>query len=1420
MKKRLLAILLTLAMMVGLLPVATFAVSGEVQTATIGNMNFTVQWAEKKNQASGYKHDLNVSVYLDNQPVGNHKFNGYVSGIGSVLGHAQIGWTLTDGFNYRVAKVTTDKIRLDGSTKTQSNGTAVLNEKDNIYYLSYSTGTTGDIKIYLTTRGSKQAQKDAEGDNVISAVTKSGSNNVFVYKVFEDRTDVNFEYRVPMIGTSETRKAARAAAELNLYKMPQNGSKNDAQWLGTAYALNMNNTYDTDDADMSITYGSDQYWFMVESKDVGGSWTVDNTAKGADNAMRFGSNAPISANKDALPEYNIYAFPLAIDLTPAGSGNYDLCTVKQKNVATDPNNDPNDPYWPKTQSTKGTKDHGIQARWVEVYLDDILVEKSAVKGNASEIYFPERDDGIKTTDIVVTPKDTTKYAYKGVSIVYGQNNDPDVYRIDFTSLTGNEYRITYNANGGNQNTAPADDVYTIGGQYSLSNTKPTHDPINNVNVVFLGWTDTQDTQVYTKDDLDPTGTTVTSVNLTNIGTKTVYALWGLDTNGNGTADCKETTYNLYYNANGGNSGIGQVPNDTDVYVTDNTVTLATTPVPTHAQDGGKDVVFLGWSENQFGVLTAANWNTFDKDKDIVTDVTFGSSDITVYAVWGVDSNGDGTPDVYDRYRLIYDANTTDAVQNLPVDTGYYQSGVQATLTTNPAPVWKNGVVFVGWTETQVANVLTKNDTAPQTVTGVTFDDDNITVYAAWGEDTNNNGIADVTEPQYTLTYDANGASKIDKGLPKDKTGNLTKDTVKLNMTKTVSGIYNGQNVYFVGWSADPQPVMSKGDTYQDKLITQVTFKKKDIKVYAVWGYDTNGNQIADVTETTYTLTYKANGGSGAPKDNNQYLEKEIATLDTVNVPIRAADHGKNVVFAGWTEKKQKTIFEAGDTAPTYLTQVTFADKDINVFAAWGYDINKNGIADVNETQYTLRYDPNGGSRAPADEKHLPKEAVTLSSKTPVHQDAGDISVLFVGWSETKVADILSAGDQKPDLVTDITMPDANDKTVYAVWSYDTNKNGVADIDETGKMLTYDANGGTGAPTDTNKYAPGTEVTLSKTVPTHGQDDGKDVVFIGWTTDKNSQIFKVTDTAPNTVEKVTFQSKPITVYAAWGYDTNGNGKADVTETKYDLNYIHNGGIVGTMPDNLPDQFVSKNQATLSSVKPLHLDENGVPVYFIGWSLEYLPILSAGDSYKDKLVTGVEFTDHDISVFAVWGYDTNGDKIPDATQEAHKLNFDLSGGYKGPESGKYYLTGTVIDLTAVKQPTHDDVKEVPVVFIGWSETAPSGIYTKDDSTPSTVKEITMGNADITLYAVWGYDTNNNGKADVLEVGHYLKYFGNGASGNVPADNNLHMPGDVVKVKTKVPTHADDADGNAILFLGWSEDKVAVIDRNGTVPTLVGK
>lgn len=113
---------------------------------------------------------------------------------------------------------------------------------------------------------------------------------------------------------------------------------------------------------------------------------------------------------------------------------------------------------------------------------------------------------------------------------------------------------------------------------------------------------------------------------------------------------KAKTYSLTYNANG-----GTFKNDQSTFVVDNLASgteyslgLETNyQKPTHAQENlnGEtvDVAFIGWTlSNNNGFIYSANAPNLPQLED---KVTIQSPGVTVYAVWGYDKDGDGTADV-------------------------------------------------------------------------------------------------------------------------------------------------------------------------------------------------------------------------------------------------------------------------------------------------------------------------------------------------------------------------------------------------------------------------------------------------------------------------------------------------------------------------------------------------------------------------------------------------------------------------------------------------------------------------------------------------------------------------------------------------------------------------------------------------------
>lgn len=86
------------------------------------------------------------------------------------------------------------------------------------------------------------------------------------------------------------------------------------------------------------------------------------------------------------------------------------------------------------------------------------------------------------------------------------------------------------------------------------------------------------------------------------------------------------------------------------------------------------------------------------------------------------------------------------------------------------------------------------------------------------------------------------------------------------------------------------------------------------------------------------------------------------------------------------------------------------------------------------------------------------------------------------------------------------------------------------------LLTYDANGGTGAPAN-EQVEKGKTATLNNTIkPTHVPEGDKEVEFQGWSADPTDIIFESADAVPEgtIIKEIAVGNDPVTVYAVWVY----------------------------------------------------------------------------------------------------------------------------------------------------------------------------------------------------------------------------------------------------------------------------------------------
>ena len=275
---------------------------------------------------------------------------------------------------------------------------------------------------------------------------------------------------------------------------------------------------------------------------------------------------------------------------------------------------------------------------------------------------------------------------------------------------------------------------------------------------------------------------------------------------------------------------------------------------------------------------------------------------------------------------------------------------------------RTGYVFKGW-----------NPAVAATVTG------NATYVARWGEDKNNNGIADDEETKYTVRY----TDGVNDGV-------IFADQVYGNLlsgvdTPAFKGTPKREGYVFKDWNP----------SVAEKVTGDVTY-------VATWGKDKNNNGIDDNEETKYTVTY-TDGVDGEEVFADQVygnLLSGVATPAFEGTPTR-----EEYVFKGWE--------------PAVAEKVT---GDATYAATWGEDKNNNGIDDNEETKYTVTYtDGVDGEEVFADQVYgnlLSGVATPAFEGTPTRE-----GYVFKGW--------------KPAVAEKVT----GDVTYVAVWEKAKDNNG-------------------------------------------------------------------------------------------------------------------------------------------------------------------------------------------------------------------------------------------------------------------------------------------------------------------------------------------------------------------------------------------
>ena len=633
--------------------------------------------------------------------------------------------------------------------------------------------------------------------------------------------------------------------------------------------------------------------------------------------------------------------------------------------------------------------------------------------------------------------------------------------VDSAIFAGSTCTLSYDANGGAGAPAPQPGL-AVGASATISTTRPTRP-----NYTFLGWALSASAS---EAQYQPGGTIVMT------GDITLYAVW---TQG------VIVTHTLSYNANNGIGAPPALPN-----IPHNTYATISMTIPTRVNHA-----FLGWALTS--AATAAQYQPGDP--------IFMDSNKTLYAVWSgltptlegvdgriltTDKSGDLVNWVeiarYGKYSLI----VRSSYLNVYAGSGHYGDyawqyidfGSSNAYSTSSLRVrinaWFNGIASVTG-DNLPANARLRGFTMQNNAAGLPGTASTEAALTNGFSLPSNTYIPMGNDVSFALSYSeaANFCSithQVRGRIPEAQESN---NIAKLNYAK----ITIPQQYLYTAWlrsagdNANTASALStvlgaeQGRAFQC-FVSANASAEKGLVYPALWV------DSAVFDNDPVTLSYNANGGSGAPAPHSVPGNSYAIISDTE--PIRAG-----YAFLGWSLSNSASVpqYQPGDTI--------FMDSDKTLFAVW-------------IRTYTLYYNANGGSGAPPNQADIPENtAVTISATEPQRADYD-----FLGWATASNATV---PEYQPGGQFNIGV---GDKTLYAVWERQT------------YTLSYNANGGSGAPLD-QEVPVNTAANISSIIPVFPGHD-----FRGWALTASAT------TAQYQPGGTIFMDSDIQLYAVWAPNT--------------------------------------------------------------------------------------------------------------------------------------------------------------------------------------------------------------------------------------------------------------------------------------------
>ncbi len=488
---------------------------------------------------------------------------------------------------------------------------------------------------------------------------------------------------------------------------------------------------------------------------------------------------------------------------------------------------------------------------------------------------------------------------------------------------------------------------------------------------------------------------------------------------------------------------------------------------------------------------------------------------------------------------------------------------------------------------------------------------------------------------------------------------------------------------------------------------------------AVFGFVKDEVTVIDGTDNGYTMGVYATSVDVISEESEENKITNITSSNsalepnTWGISVNSPENQNSEVWNAMPKNQDDALIlksidsrtEAYDTTDVYYGAYVGADLPDGVYS--GVTVNYFAVANVVIPDvFTLSFNSNNGSGALRAQECTVTESAESCSVTVPSTMPTRSGHTFKGWADTSTA-------TTPKYQPGGTVELRANKTIYAVWSQNT----------VTRTLSFDANGGTGAPSAQSCVAKGTVTTCSivitSTVPSRSG-----YTFLGWgdAADATTSEYEAGETIVLNSDK--------TIYAVW--------KKEQTVSTFKLSFNANGG-TGAPSAQSCTTTASSCSVTVPSTKPTRTNYT-----FKGWATT-----TSASAAKYNPGDSVALSKN-TTIYAVW-------------KNNYTIKFNGNGSTSGSMSNLAMVYGTAKNLTA------NTFVKTGYTFSGWNTKA-DGSGTAYANKQSVNNLTNTAGGIINLYAQW---KGQSGKIHFISTGNSNAFLieSNGHYGLVDAANPLY-------------------------------------------------